>query len=160
MTELKNRGVEDILIASVDGLKGFPEAIAAVAHCHRAGIRVKMITGDHALTARSIADAYRHFMPEPVEEVLISGGGSKNLALMDLLASALAPIAVRRFDEVYFDGEAKEAVAFALLAKLHIDGIAGLDGDQLDVDSLELDSPGVQALKDAGRPLVPVVGIS
>jgi putative transposase len=30
MTELKNRGVEDILIASVDGLKGFPEAIAAV----------------------------------------------------------------------------------------------------------------------------------
>ena len=30
MTELKNRGVEDILIAVVDGLRGFPEAIAAV----------------------------------------------------------------------------------------------------------------------------------
>src|ERR671932_900929 len=30
MTELKNRGVEDILIAVVDGLKGFPDAIAAV----------------------------------------------------------------------------------------------------------------------------------
>jgi len=30
MTELKNRGVEDILIAVVDGLKGFPEAILAV----------------------------------------------------------------------------------------------------------------------------------
>ena len=30
MTELKNRGVEDILIASVDGLKGFPEAIESV----------------------------------------------------------------------------------------------------------------------------------
>jgi transposase-like protein len=30
MNELKNRGVEDILIAVVDGLKGFPEAIAAV----------------------------------------------------------------------------------------------------------------------------------
>lgn len=30
LTELKNRGVEDILIAAVDGLKGFPEAIAAV----------------------------------------------------------------------------------------------------------------------------------
>ena len=30
MTELKNRGVEDILIAVVDGRKGFPEAIAAV----------------------------------------------------------------------------------------------------------------------------------
>jgi putative transposase len=30
MTELKNRGVADILIAVVDGLKGFPEAITAV----------------------------------------------------------------------------------------------------------------------------------
>ncbi len=30
LTELQNRGVNDILIACVDGLKGFPEAIAAV----------------------------------------------------------------------------------------------------------------------------------
>ena len=30
LTELKNRGLEDILIACVDGLKGFPEAIQAV----------------------------------------------------------------------------------------------------------------------------------
>ena len=30
MTELKNRGVQDIFIACVDGLKGFPEAIEAV----------------------------------------------------------------------------------------------------------------------------------
>jgi putative transposase len=30
MSELKNRGVEDILIAVVDGLKGFPDAITAV----------------------------------------------------------------------------------------------------------------------------------
>jgi putative transposase len=30
MTELKNRGVEDVLVAVVDGLKGFPEAITAV----------------------------------------------------------------------------------------------------------------------------------
>jgi transposase-like protein len=30
LTDLNNRGVEDILIASVDGLKGFPEAIASI----------------------------------------------------------------------------------------------------------------------------------
>jgi len=30
LTDLKQRGVEDILIACIDGLKGFPEAIAAV----------------------------------------------------------------------------------------------------------------------------------
>ena len=29
MNELKNRGVQDVLIAVVDGLKGFPEAITA-----------------------------------------------------------------------------------------------------------------------------------
>lgn len=30
LTELKNRGLNDILIACVEGLKGFPEAINAV----------------------------------------------------------------------------------------------------------------------------------
>lgn len=30
ITELKNRGVSDILIACVDNLKGFPEAIEAI----------------------------------------------------------------------------------------------------------------------------------
>ena len=78
-----------------------------------------------ALTARSIADAYGRFMPEPVEEVLLSGGGAKNAALLEMIATAVAPIKVRRFDEVYFDGEAKEAVAFALLAKLFVEGQAG-----------------------------------
>ena len=30
VTELRNRGVQDIFIACVDGLKGFPEAIETV----------------------------------------------------------------------------------------------------------------------------------
>ena len=78
-----------------------------------------------ALTARSIADAYRRFMPEPVTEVLLSGGGAKNATLARMIERALAPMRVRRFDEVFFDGEAKEAVAFALLACLHVEGRAG-----------------------------------
>jgi anhydro-N-acetylmuramic acid kinase len=78
-----------------------------------------------ALTVRSIADAYRRFMPEPVEEVLVSGGGANNAFLMQALSGAVAPMKVRRFDEVFFDGDAKEAVAFALLAKLFVDGRPG-----------------------------------
>jgi len=72
------------------------------------------------LTAVSVADAYRRFIPEPMREVLVSGGGGKNPALFEAIRNAAAPIVVRHFDEVYFDGEAKEAVAFALLGYLHV----------------------------------------
>ncbi|MGH7636024.1 MAG: anhydro-N-acetylmuramic acid kinase [Gemmatimonadaceae bacterium] len=78
-----------------------------------------------ALTARSIADAYRRFMPEPADEVLVSGGGAKNATLVRMISDAVAPKTVRQFDEVFFDGEAKEAVAFALLAKLFVQGVSG-----------------------------------
>lgn len=73
-----------------------------------------------ALTARSIGDAYRRFLPEPADDVLVSGGGAKNLTLLRAIQEALAPRVVRPFVELFYDGEAKEAVAFALLAHLHL----------------------------------------
>jgi anhydro-N-acetylmuramic acid kinase len=84
-----------------------------------------------ALTARSIADAFARFIPEPVSELLLSGGGAKNPALFAAIAAAVRArpgsdaIDVRPFDAVYFDGEAKEAVAFALLGWLHLTGRPG-----------------------------------
>lgn len=36
-----------------------PEVLAAVAECRSAGIRIKMITGDHAATARAVAEQLR-----------------------------------------------------------------------------------------------------
>lgn len=78
-----------------------------------------------SLTARSIADAYRRFLPEPIDEVLLSGGGAKNPVLSRMIELALPGVKVRRFDDVFFDGEAKEAVAFALLAKLFVEGTPG-----------------------------------
>jgi anhydro-N-acetylmuramic acid kinase len=77
------------------------------------------------LTAASVADAYRRFVPEPIEDVVLSGGGARNPALVDALRRALAPRVVRVFDEVFFDGEAKEAVAFAFLGYLHCHGLPG-----------------------------------
>jgi anhydro-N-acetylmuramic acid kinase len=81
------------------------------------------------LTARSIADAYRRFVPEPLAECVLSGGGAKNPALVSAIGAALADsgsaIEVRLFDDLYFDGEAKEAVAFAFLGWLHLTGRPG-----------------------------------
>ncbi len=54
-TDLHNRGVKDILIACVDGLKGFPEAIASiypnteVQECviHQISNSIKYVTSKH-----------------------------------------------------------------------------------------------------------------
>jgi anhydro-N-acetylmuramic acid kinase len=78
-----------------------------------------------SLTARSISDSYSRFMPEPVQEVFLSGGGAKNPALVRAITDAVAPKIVRDFDTTFFDGEAKEAVAFALLGYLHLAGRPG-----------------------------------
>ncbi len=78
-----------------------------------------------SLTARSIADAYDRFIAEPVSEVFLSGGGAKNPALVDAITAAIAPREVKDFDKTFFDGEAKEAVAFALLGYLHLMGRPG-----------------------------------
>ncbi|HJU67264.1 MAG TPA: anhydro-N-acetylmuramic acid kinase, partial [Gemmatimonadaceae bacterium] len=78
-----------------------------------------------ALTAESIADAFRRFIPEPVAEVVVSGGGARNPALVDAIGAHLAPVKVTRFDELFFDGEAKEAVAFALMGYLFVEGRSG-----------------------------------
>ena len=76
-------------------------------------------------TAASVAHSYRQFVPEPVADVVVSGGGARNPALLDALGRALAPRRVVRFDELFFDGEAKEAVAFALMGFLHLTGQPG-----------------------------------
>ena len=78
-----------------------------------------------ALTAASIADAFRRFVPEPVRELVVSGGGAENPALVEAIGSALPDVVVRRFTDLFFDGEAKEAVAFALLGYLHLSGEPG-----------------------------------
>jgi anhydro-N-acetylmuramic acid kinase len=85
-------------------------------------------------TARSIALAFQRFVPEPVAEVVLSGGGARNPALFDAIERSLAAVPVaptsdkRRivaFDDLFYDGESKEAVAFALLGWCHLHGRPG-----------------------------------
>ena len=78
------------------------------------------------LTSRSIATAIERWTPARVE-VLASGGGCHHPGLWASLTRRLAEKhrQLRRFDEVFFSGDAKEAVAFALLGYLTIHGQPG-----------------------------------
>jgi anhydro-N-acetylmuramic acid kinase len=60
-----------------------------------------------------------------VEDVLLSGGGARHPVLREAIALVLAPRIVRPFETLYFDGDAKEAVAFAFLGWLHLRRRAG-----------------------------------
>jgi len=94
---------------------------ALIARCREEGGSDEDIVATAVqLTAQSVADAYRRFIPEPLAEVLVSGGGARNPVLFSEIARAAAPLKVKQFSDVYFDGEAKEAVAFALLGFLHM----------------------------------------
>jgi anhydro-N-acetylmuramic acid kinase len=67
-----------------------------------------------ALTVRTVADALRSAAPEATQ-VIVSGGGARNPALVDGLRAALPGIDVRISDELGIDADAKEAIAFAVL---------------------------------------------
>jgi anhydro-N-acetylmuramic acid kinase len=77
-----------------------------------------------AFTARSIGVAVRKFVLPLVEppvrfrEFVISGGGTNNLTLMRMIREELAPLKmrVRISDDFGVPSQAKEAVAFAMLA--------------------------------------------
>ncbi len=67
-------------------------------------------------TARSIEHAYRTYLPSLPDEIIVSGGGAKNKTLMKMLAEQLQSVPVKTSDEFGLGIEAKEAVAFAVLA--------------------------------------------
>jgi anhydro-N-acetylmuramic acid kinase len=79
------------------------------------------------LTARTVAAAIGRWTPQNVE-VVASGGGCHHPVLMAGLARQLAAQGnhqLRRFDDLFFPGDAKEAVAFALLGYLTLHGQPG-----------------------------------
>ncbi|MBI4008062.1 MAG: anhydro-N-acetylmuramic acid kinase, partial [Planctomycetes bacterium] len=83
-----------------------------------------ILTTVTAFTARTIAESYKRFILSQYEitEVILSGGGSRNLFLVELLKGYLSPAKVRMVDEFGIPGNAKEAIAFAILANETISG--------------------------------------
>jgi len=78
-----------------------------------------------ALTAASVADACRRFLSGRVDEVIASGGGAHNPVLMAMLHERLEPVPLRTTAAFGVDVDAKEALAFAILAARTARGLAG-----------------------------------
>lgn len=78
-----------------------------------------------AFTAASIADAYRRFLPRRPDEVILGGGGVNNPTLVAMLRQRLAPARLLSHEDLGLSSDAKEALAFALLAYETIHGRPG-----------------------------------
>ncbi|MBS1870455.1 MAG: cation-transporting P-type ATPase [Actinobacteria bacterium] len=106
------------LVAMMDPPRA--EVAEAVARCHEAGIRIVVVTGDHALTAAAIARAVG-IVRGPAPQVV---GGADVDALDDAALAAL----LRAHDEVIFaraSPEAKLRIAHALQEDGHVVAMTG-----------------------------------
>jgi anhydro-N-acetylmuramic acid kinase len=77
------------------------------------------------LTARSIALNYQRFLPSLPDQVFICGGGSRNGFLMSRLQKNLPQSHISTTDTLGLNSDAKEAIAFAILAYWRTQGIPG-----------------------------------
>ena len=83
-----------------------------------------LVTTVTAFTAHSIFDYYRRFLfpPYSINEIYISGGGVHNLTLMEHLKRLFQPIPLSSVDAIGVSSDAKEAIAFAVLANEAVHG--------------------------------------
>jgi anhydro-N-acetylmuramic acid kinase len=123
------------------GREQFGEAFVSrfIAMCRKTGGREDrdedVVATATALTAASVVEAYRRFVwghvgqaaPLSPVEFVVAGGGAKNDVLMGMLREGLEPlkVKVRMMEELGVPAQAKEAVAFALMAWLSWNGLVG-----------------------------------
>lgn len=76
------------------------------------------------LTPWSVYDQYKKFVRGRMraDEVLVSGGGAHNQAIVDALRRYFSPADVERVESLGFSSDAKEAMCFAVLANEAISG--------------------------------------
>jgi anhydro-N-acetylmuramic acid kinase len=107
---------------------GSEYAQAFLRHCGRAG-KADVIATATAFTAASMAQALKRFVLNRgnYREWVVSGGGTKNAALMEMLKREADGLGLwlRHSDDFGIPSQAKEAVAFALLAYQTFNGLPG-----------------------------------
>jgi anhydro-N-acetylmuramic acid kinase len=72
----------------------------------------------------SIVRAIQSFIPTAIDELLVAGGGARNLTVMRWLQELLPVTKVKNFSEVGVPDAAREAMAFSFLAYLFIHSYA------------------------------------
>lgn len=79
------------------------------------------------LTAHAIFNHFAKFHADQadLDEVIVSGGGARNLLLMQRLSELFAPVAVASSSEYGIPAPAKEAIAFAILGLETLKGRPG-----------------------------------
>ncbi len=102
---------------------GFVEALLAKSRPGSEQDWCDLLATATELTAFGIHDCYlRHVAPRlPVEAVVISGGGARNPELMARLAARFGNLPLATSDAYGLPVDAKEAIAFAILASERID---------------------------------------
>lgn len=73
-------------------------------------------------SAQSVADA---LAPYGVRELVVAGGGARNVTLMSMLASLLPEVDLRLIDEFGVPAAAKEALVFAIIGFFTLSGLSG-----------------------------------
>lgn len=76
-----------------------------------------------AFAAQSIAQSLRRFAPRLPSRLVVGGGGSKNPTLLSFLGEALPEVLIQTQEDLGLSSDAKEAVAFAILANEALFGI-------------------------------------
>jgi anhydro-N-acetylmuramic acid kinase len=84
---------------------------------------VDILTTATAFTAHTIAYSLRHFAARLPARLVVGGGGSRNPTLLGFMQEALPEVLVQTQEDLGLDSDAKEAVAFAILANEALFGI-------------------------------------
>ncbi len=86
------------LLSPINSLKNPEDALATFAYMHAKAIQINL-----------------EFLTEKPKEILVCGGGRKNVAMMDEMKKWLSGVVVKTVDEIGYNGDAIEAEAFAFL---------------------------------------------
>jgi anhydro-N-acetylmuramic acid kinase len=122
------------------GFEMYGDAFVDRAAGHHGGLDSDLMATLTEFVARTVALGIRQCdaLGPPVEEIVAAGGGVKNPVLMERIATLVAPVPVRRSDELGVPSDAREAMAFAVLADMtlrgspaHLPPVTGADAAKL-----------------------------